>query len=166
MIKRILKMGRFMIRRAIEKDIPKIIDLLSQVLTIHANIRPDIFIPGTTKYTYEELTEMINNDSSPIYVAVDDDDICMGYAFCQIKNQPFSNNMVQFKSLFIDDLCVDEKMRGNHIGEMLFDYVKQEAKRMGCYEVTLNVWEGNTSAEKFYEKMGMKTKERQMEYIL
>ena len=39
-------------------------------------------------------------------------------------------------------------------------------KRMGCYEVTLNVWAGNTSAEKFYEKMGMKTKERQMEYIL
>lgn len=37
---------------------------------------------------------------------------------------------------------------------------------MGCYEVTLNVWSGNTSAEKFYEKMGMKTKERQMEYIL
>ena len=37
---------------------------------------------------------------------------------------------------------------------------------MGCYEVTLNVWSGNTSAEKFYEKMGLKTKERQMEYIL
>ena len=51
-------------------------------------------------------------------------------------------------------------------GERLFEYVKKEAKRMGCYEVTLNVWAGNTSAEKFYEKMGMKTKERQMEYIL
>ena len=56
--------------------------------------------------------------------------------------------------------------RGQHIGERLFEYVKNEAKRMGCYEVTLNVWAGNTSAEKFYEKMGMKTKERQMEYIL
>ena len=29
---------------------------------------------------------------------------------------------------------------------------------MGCYEVTLNVWAGNTSAEKFYKKLGMKTK--------
>ena len=37
---------------------------------------------------------------------------------------------------------------------------------MGCYEVTLNVWAGNTSAEGFYEKMGMQTKERTMEYIL
>ena len=90
----------------------------------------------------------------------------MGYAFCQLKEQPFSTNMVPFKSLFIDDLCVDKQARGQHIGESLFEYVKQQAKALGCYEVTLNVWAGNTSAEHFYENMGMKTKERQMEYIL
>ena len=84
----------------------------------------------------------------------------------QVQEQPFSNNMVPFKSLFIDDLCVDQEIRGQHIGESLFEYVKQEAKKLGCYEVTLNVWTGNTPAEKFYEKMGMRTKERQMEYIL
>ena len=98
--------------------------------------------------------------------AADEQDVCEGYAFCQLREQPFSNNMVPFRSLFIDDLCVDERMRGQHVGESLFAFVKEEAKRLGCYEVTLNVWEGNTSAEKFYEKMGMKTKERQMEYIL
>lgn len=154
------------IRRAQEKDIPRLIELLEQVLQIHADIRPDIFIPGTTKYTNEELAEMIKDDTKPIYVAADDDDVCMGYAFCQIRQQPFSNNMVPFTSLFIDDLCVDAKTRGAHIGEQLFEYVKNEAKQLGCYEVTLNVWSGNTSAEKFYEKMGLKTKERQMEYIL
>ena len=100
------------------------------------------------------------------YVAADENDVCLGYAFCQLKQQPFSNNMVPFTSLFIDDLCVDAKTRGQHVGESLFEYVKGEAKRLGCYEVTLNVWAGNTSAEKFYEKMGLKTKERQMEYIL
>ena len=154
------------IRKAEEKDIPRMIELLGQVLQIHADIRPDIFIPGTTKYTNDELEQMIKDEMKPIYVAVNEEDVCMGYAFCQMKEQPFSNNMVQFQSLFIDDLCVDRFARGQHIGESLFDYVKQEAKRMGCYEVTLNVWAGNTSAEKFYEKMGMKTKERQLEYIL
>lgn len=154
------------IRRAVDKDIPRLHELLGQVLQIHAEIRPDIFIPGTTKYTDEELREMIRNEEKPIYVAADEQDVCVGYAFCQLRQQPFSNNMVPFQSLFIDDLCVDEKMRGQHVGESLFAFVKEEAKRLGCYEVTLNVWEGNTSAEKFYEKMGMKTKERQMEYIL
>ncbi|WP_337619711.1 GNAT family N-acetyltransferase [Ruminococcus sp.] len=154
------------IRKAQEKDIPRIIELLGQVLQIHAEIRPDIFIPDTTKYTEQELAALLKDEKKPIYVAVNEEDVCMGYAFCQMKEQPFSNNMVQFQSLFIDDLCVDRFARGQHIGESLFDYVKQEAKRMGCYEVTLNVWAGNTSAEKFYEKMGMKTKERQLEYIL
>ena len=173
------------IRKAQEKDISRIIELLGQVLQIHAEIRPDIFIPDTTKYTEQELAALLKDEKKPIYVAVNEEDVCMGYAnilfiycnineedvcmgyaFCQMKEQPFSNNMVQFQSLFIDDLCVDRFARGQHIGESLFDYVKQEAKRMGCYEVTLNVWAGNTSAEKFYEKMGMKTKERQLEYIL
>ena len=154
------------IRKAQEKDISRIIELLGQVLQIHAEIRPDIFIPDTTKYTEQELAALLKDEKKPIYVAVNEEDVCMGYAFCQMKEQPFSNNMVQFQSLFIDYLCVDRFARGQHIGESLFDYVKQEAKRMGCYEVTLNVWAGNTSAEKFYEKMGMKTKERQLEYIL
>lgn len=154
------------IRKAQEKDVSRIVELLGQVLQIHAEIRPDIFIPDTTKYTEQELATLLKEEKKPIYVAVNEEDVCLGYAFCQVKEQPFSNNMVQFQSLFIDDLCVDRFARGQHIGESLFDYVKQEAKRMGCYEVTLNVWAGNTSAEKFYEKMGMKTKERQLEYIL
>ena len=154
------------IRRASENDIPRLIELLEQVLQIHADIRPDIFIPGTTKYTNEELAQMIKDDIKPIYVAADENDNCLGYAFCQLQEQPFSNNMVPFTSLFIDDLCVYASTRGQHIGEKLFAHVKEEAKRLGCYEVTLNVWAGNTSAEKFYEKMGLKTKEQQMEYIL
>ena len=86
------------IRKAEEKDIPRILELLKQVLQIHADIRPDIFIPDTTKYTTDELTELLKNKEKPVYVAVNEDDVCIGYAFCQLQEQPFSNNMVQFKS--------------------------------------------------------------------
>jgi ribosomal protein S18 acetylase RimI-like enzyme len=154
------------IRRASEKDIDSLIKLLQEVLEIHANIRPDIFISGTTKYTQSDLLEKLANDEEPIYVAVDENDEVMGYAFCVLRQQPFSTNMVPFKSLYIDDLCVDSKCRGQHIGEQLFEYVKAEAKRLGCYEITLAVWAGNDGAERFYDRIGFKTKERIMEYIL
>lgn len=154
------------IRRAKETDIQKIMELLGQVLEIHAAIRPDIFVSGTTKYSEDDLKEMILDDEKPIYVAADDEDNCMGYAFCQLKNPAFTSTMVPHKSLYIDDLCVDEKYRGKHLGEALFEHVKREAKRLGCYEVTLCVWNGNDTAERFYEKMGMTTKERMMEIIL
>lgn len=87
------------IRKAEERDIPRIIELLGQVLQIHADIRPDIFIPATTKYTVDELTELLKNEEKPIFVATNEADICVGYAFCQLREQPFSNNMVPFKSL-------------------------------------------------------------------
>ncbi len=154
------------IRRAENKDAEKILDLLMQVLNIHAAIRPDVFIPDTTKYTESELYDMFKDDTRPVFVAVSDDDKVLGYAFCVLKKQPFSNNMVPFTSLFIDDLCVDESCRGMHIGQKLFDFVKDQAKALGCYEITLNVWEGNDAAKGFYENLGLKPKETQMEYIL
>ena len=154
------------IRRAQEKDIPAMKKLLSQVLELHAEIRPDIFIPGTTKYTTEELAAMLKDETRRIYAAADENDDMIGYAFCELKKQPFSNNMIPFTSLFIDDLCVDESARGKSVGRRLFEHVKEEAARLGCYEVTLNVWEGNDSARRFYEKMGMKVKETMMEVII
>ena len=158
-------MHTMQIRRAEEKDIPRILKLLGQVLEVHAAIRPDIFVSGTTKYSQEDLKLMVLDDEKPIYVADENGEV-LGYAFCQLKEQPFTSTMVPFKSFYIDDLCVDEMSRGKHVGKELFDHVKKEAGRLGCYEVTLNVWTGNDSAERFYEKMGMKVKEKQMEIIL
>ena len=66
------------IRKAEEKDIPRLLALLEQVLQIHAEIRPDIFISGTTKYTVCELAELLKQEDKPIYVAVNEDDVCMG----------------------------------------------------------------------------------------
>ena len=154
------------IRTAEEKDIDRILDLLSQVLEIHAAIRPDYFIPGTTKYSREELKTMLKDGSRLIYVAADENDSVMGYAFCEIRNQPDRDNLVPFRSVYIDDLCVDKQIRGKHIGQELFHHVCQKAKELGCYEITLNVWEGNTAALRFYQKMGMTPKETQMEFLL
>lgn len=155
-----------MIRRAKETDIPRMITLLNQVLEIHAKIRPDIFVSGKTKYTVEQLEDILKDETRPVYIFADDNGECMGYCFCQIKDIPKADFMAPIKILFIDDLCVDESKRGEHIGRKLFDHVKEEAKKLGCYEVTLNVWEGNDSAIAFYNSLGMKVKEYQMELIL
>ena len=154
------------IRRAEIKDTEKILALLSQVLEIHAELRPDIFVSGTTKYGAADIAAMLGDDEAPIYVAADDDDGVLGYAMCRLREQPAEGRMVQFRSMYIDDLCVDEAARGRGVGTLLFEHVKDEARRLGCYEVTLVVWSGNDPAERFYEKMGMKTKEKMLEYIL
>ena len=155
-----------MIRRAQEKDIDKVLKLLSEVLEIHAKIRPDIFRSGTTKYTNDQLLELFHDDEKPVFVATDARDEVIGYAFCAFKEPPFVTHMQPRKTLYIDDLCVDGELRGRQIGRSLYEYVLEYAKANGCYDVTLNVWEGNDSAKAFYEKMGMFVKQTQMEIIL
>ena len=153
------------IRNAKNKDAKRIVSLLSQVLELHAQIRPDIFQTGTTKYTENEVEGLINNESRRTYVAVDENDDLIGFALCEVKNIN-SHNMVPRREMYIDDICVDGSARGQHIGSQLFEHVKQEAKNLGCYEITLNVWEGNDSAKAFYDKMNMKPRSTMMEFIL
>lgn len=152
------------IRRANKNDMEVIKDLLNQVLTVHHNGRPDLFKSNCLKYTDDELEELIKDDTRPIFVA--DENEVLGYAFCVIKENKNHNILTDIKTLYIDDLCVDENIRGKHIGTALYEHVKQHAKEIGCYNLTLNVWSCNKSAAKFYEKCGLKPQSMTMETIL
>lgn len=151
-----------MIRRAEPRDLAAVDRLLSQVLAIHAEIRPDLFIPGTRKYTDSELLTIFADERSPVFVAEDADGV-QGYCFCQLQERRGLNNMPDGRELYIDDLCVDEAARGRQVGRQLYDYVCAYAKNLGCGAITLNVWEGNTAARAFYERMGMTVRKTVME---
>ena len=154
------------IRRATESDMDGLNNLLNQVLMVHHKGRPDIFKANCKKYTDEELLGIIADDSRPIFVAADEDGAVMGYAFCVFQQHIDNNILTDIKTLYIDDLCVDENIRGRHIGKSLYDYVVDFAKNSGCYNVTLNVWSLNEGAMKFYEKCGLKPQKIGMEIIL
>ena len=153
-----------MIRKASNKDIQRIIELLHQVNMVHHVIRPDLFKPHTTKYNEQELEAMFKDDSKPVFVY--DDGEVLGYAFCQTTEVKDNLLLEDNKSLYIDDICVDEKARGKHVGKALYEYVRDYARSIGCHNITLNVWEGNNPAISFYKNMGMKVQKTTMEIIL
>lgn len=154
------------IRRAQEKDIERINKLLFQVNLVHHNGRPDLFKYGTRKYTDEQLREIIQDDKRPILVAADENDNVLGYAFCVFEQHVNDNILTDIRTLYIDDLCVDETLRGQHIGKTLYESVLDFAREHQCYNVTLNVWSCNESAMKFYESCGLKPYKVGMEKIL
>ena len=154
------------IRRAKEQDMDGINKLLLQVCLVHHNGRPDLFKYGATKYTDEELRAIIRDDKRPIFTAVGEDGTILGYAFCIFQQQIGNNILTDIKSLYIDDLCVDEAIRGRHIGRKLYDHVLAYARENGCYNVTLNVWSCNEAAMKFYRSCGLKPQKVGMEILL
>lgn len=155
-----------LIRRAEERDMDGINSLLCQVLMVHHNGRPDLFKSGAKKYTDEELREILKDDTRPVFVGVDEAEAVMGYAFCMFQQHVGNNILTDVKTLYIDDLCVDESIRGQHIGRQLYEYVVDFARNSGCYNVTLNVWACNEGARMFYEKCGLVPQKIGMEKIL
>ena len=158
------------IRRAEKRDIPALLRLLSQVLAVHHEGRPDIFRPSTkekplVKYTAPQLEEMLENEKFPVYVLEKDGEV-KGYAFCELKQLKDDNIFTPILTMYIDDICVDEAARGDHVGTALYEYVRAEAKRLGCHNITLRVWEFNDPAVSFYTHMGMHTQARIMEETL
>ena len=170
------------IRRATAADIPQIDELLRQVLEVHHAGRPDLFKGGVKKYTDEELKAILANDQTPVFVAVapsanDGTDVehnadspatdqVLGFAFCVFQQHLNSNILTDIKTLYIDDLCVDERSRGHHVGSTLYRYVLDFARQSGCHNVTLNVWACNPKAQAFYEHMGLTPYHIGMEQVL
>ncbi|MBQ9201986.1 MAG: GNAT family N-acetyltransferase [Bacteroidales bacterium] len=154
-----------MIRRADKHDIKSLMALLGQVAAVHHGIRPDLFRPGTTKYTEKELEALLDRESSPVFV-YDEGGKILGHAFCQLHTVVQDRLLQDVKTLYIDDICVEESARGRHVGQALLDYVRGYARAVGCYNITLNVWEGNGPALSFYRNMGMKVQKTGMEEVL
>ena len=155
-----------MIERAKRGDIPRVLELLVQVNMVHHNGRPDLFKGPTTKYSAEELETLFGDARRPVFVYRDDAGRILGYAFCVLNEVCGDQLMQDIKTLYIDDLCVDENVRGRGIGKALYEYVLDYARGEGCYNVTLNVWNLNAPAMRFYEKCGLKPQKVGMETIL
>ena len=155
-----------LIRKAQTRDIPGILRLLVQVNMVHHTLRPDLFSGPATKYTESELEALFEDEKSPVFVCADENGQVLGHCFCFFQQHVGHHILTDVKTLYIDDLCVDENHRGKHIGKALYDYALDFARSSGCYNVTLNVWAGNKSALEFYQRQGMKPQKYGMETIL
>ena len=154
------------VRKARTDDIPRILELLTQVCMVHHNGRPDIFKAGGQKYKEAEPELLLEDETRPIFVGTDENDKVLGYGFCIITETKDSHILHNMKTLYIDDLCVDEEIRGSGIGRTIYEYIVDYAKSIGCYHLTLNVWACNPSAMAFYESRGLKMLKKEMEVIL
>lgn len=154
------------IRKAQEKDIGRINELLRQVCMIHHQGRPDIFKAGARKYTDRQLIGILHDDLTPVLAAVDESDRLLGYAFCIFRAVKDDNILRDERSLYIDDLCVDKECRGQGVGKALFEAVRAFARKHGCDTLTLNVWSCNAPARAFYERNGFSPRKTVMEQKL
>ena len=147
-----------------ESHIPGMISLLKQVGQVHHDIRPDLFRSGAQKYSEADLAALLKDPARPILIAELDGEVA-GYCFCILQETKDNPVLCDRKVLYIDDLCVDEAIRGRGIATALYERTCEFARSLSCQAVTLNVWSGNDTAQRFYEKMGMRPQKIGMETV-
>ena len=160
------KMQMNQIRRAEPKDISGLLRLLVQVDMVHHNGRPDLFKGPATKYSAEELEQILKDEKTPVFVCVSEQGNVLGHAFCMHKQVLGDSVLTDVRTLYIDDICVDKQARGQGVGSALYRAVQEYARTNHFYNITLNVWACNPTAMKFYEKCGLKPQKIGMEMIL
>ena len=156
-----------MIRLAKVEDIPRLQELLEQILIVHHQARPDVFKAKGSKFTDKELEAVIGDENKPVFVYEDETGMILGHLYLMIKEVSENDGPQKpVKTLFIDDLCVEKNARGQKLGEKLYQFALDYAKEQGCYNVTLHVWNDNQGALRFYERLGMTPRYTEMETIL
>lgn len=151
--------------KAQQVHIPGMLNLLKQVGQVHHDIRPDIFRDGALKYDTSALAQLLTDPNSPIFVSCQEDKV-LGYCFCQWRDYRGSGVQTDRLELYIDDLCVDETCRGKGIATALYNHVTAYARAAGCSFISLNVWCGNDTAQRFYAGLGMTPRSVTMEQKL
>jgi glucosamine-phosphate N-acetyltransferase len=129
-------MNDYTIRKLNINDYEKYLYLINQ-------FRPTTF----TNETYKNILGKIENNST-IWV-VDYNNELIGTTTI-IYEYKFIRNIV--KLAHIEDVCVDEKYRNKGIGNLLINYVVNEALKEKCYKIILDCDE---KLENFYKKSGL-----------
>lgn len=154
------------VRRAEVRDIPAIERLLLQVDMVHHRGRPDLFRGPAVKYDAPALVSLLRDENTAVFVCENDSGAVVGHAFCELQSEAGNAVLHPVRTLYIDDICVDELHRRQGVGKLLYETVLQYAAEQNCYHVTLNVWACNPGAEAFYKALGMGVMKTTLETVL
>lgn len=135
---------KYLFRKLIEDDYEKYLKLIN-----------DFRETNFSKEAFVSILNKINNNNSSIWVIVIDDElIATGTIIYEYKFIHDTSILAH-----IEDICVSKSFRGNNYGQILVNYLIEEAKKKKCYKITLYCDE---KLEKFYGLNGFSKKGIQM----
>ena len=138
---------RFTIRRATEADLPRIVELLSQLSLDDNRDSPTEPLPKSYGAAFRQIEA---DPRQQLLVAEVDGRVVATATLGIIPNLSYRGR----SWAFVEGLVVDSSARGKGYGEALMRYAIEEARRAGCYKVSLTSNKRRAEAHRFYEKMG------------
>jgi ribosomal protein S18 acetylase RimI-like enzyme len=155
------------IREALASDYTEINNLVLEVHDLHVQNRPDVYINVETPMMRKDFDDLLYANDTKLFVVEDtSNESLLAYSIVKIIAPRSIRIFVPVKSVYIDDFCVRSSHQKNGIGRFLFQHIVEYAKAEGASSIQLTVWDFNRGAIKFYEALGMSTRNRRMELNL
>lgn len=110
------------------------------------------------------FSKLYENDFNVIYVAKNDEDLIIGYAYCKITtidDGPYKSHIA-----LLDGVYVENEYRHQGIASKLIDECKKWSKQVGAIFFEINVMTANKGALGLYEKIGFEEVEKKMRLSL
>ena len=139
-----------MLELAREVDRAEVNRLARQVHALHVSWRPDLYTMPVELFPRELFEELVRNRE--LYVARIGDAVA-GFALLRVKPSD-GVGRVPRKVMLVDQICVDEALRGHGIGTQMMEEIRILAKAFGCTDLQLDVYPQNDAAVSFYQKCG------------
>ena len=152
------------IREGNTNDYIAISNLIKEVHDLHVLNRPDVYLNVDNPFKKEQFEELLNSNNTNLFVVENtDNNELIGYSILQIMTTRNLNILIPLKFVYVDDFCIKSTYQKRGIDKMLFTHIVDYAKSNEASSIQLNVWDFNENAIKFYESLGMSTRNRRME---
>ena len=148
-----------MLELAVETDREAVNRLACQVHAMHVGWLPETYEMPREMYPPERFREAIAERS--LYVARLHSAV-VGYVSLKIRNYD-SPGLVKRKVLLIDEIAVEETLRGQGVGTEMMEDVRALAKTLGCTSLQLGGYPQNAAAVAFYQKCGFTVRSLEMQ---
>ncbi|MBI3744604.1 MAG: GNAT family N-acetyltransferase [Chloroflexi bacterium] len=133
------------IRRAEERDLPRILELYEQ-LALHGGATP----PGQWRSLLPAFKRIQVDRQQQLVVLEDGGRVVGTLALIIVPN--LSHGGAPWSE--VENVVVEESVRGKGYGRALMEWAENEAKRQGCYKMQLQSHALRQEAHKFYERLG------------
>ena len=148
-----------MLQLARPEDLSAIEDLAQQVHKLHVRWRPDIYEITAQLWPQERFDEAVAQRQ--LFTAKHEESV-VGYVLVKIRNYEMAGH-VSRRVLLVDEICVEESLRGQGIGTEMMADVRAIANAYGCTDLQLGVYPQNDEALAFYQKCGFRIRSIDMQ---
>lgn len=149
----------FTIRPAVMGDVPALTSLYSELDHVHAGAEPSLIpTPEELPRRTEDIEETVRDPLAPMFVAMqypdEEDGEGRVVGFAKIRIRQLNRYWKVERMPEVDELAVNEAVRGQGVGRMLMSAAEEWARGAGYPEIWVAAWSFNTPASTLYARQG------------